>query len=158
MSNQLPPKPVDTFWRNWILAASGFTAAFGAFSILNRRIHSGIAFNLVAYGTMSFPSDFSPNAEAYSEWISGILASALIGWGTNMSLVALGPFTRGDKIGWDLFFYPLLCWCIPDSIISILKGFPQNAVTNLAFVALFFVPLIATRRHFYPEDDSRRKS
>jgi hypothetical protein len=137
--------PVDSFWRNWIVGTGASIAAFGLMSVLNPGLHASLAFNLVGYGTMEFPSDFAEGPRFYSEWISGILGAALMALGTTWALIGYGPFARGEQYARDLLTYPIAAWFFADSLYSIRSGFPQNVIGNVALAAMFAIPLYFTR-------------
>jgi len=71
----------------------------------------------------------------------------MVGWGAALVYVTRTLLSKGMRIGWNLVALSVAAWFVPDTIYSVWSGFWQNAVLNAAFLALFVLPLWATRAY-----------
>lgn len=131
-------------WWRILVADSVLLVVFGLVLV----IFPGItlqAFGLLVYSSATQLSSFGPEAVVYIQLVHAVLGAVMVGWGTVLLVVALGPVRHGSKDGWFMFVVSLCAWFIPDTAYSLLTGFWQNAVLNAVFSGLFAAPLIALR-------------
>lgn len=142
---------LSVFWFNWILAVVLAVMALG----LSMLLAPGLirqAFSLLLYadpGTVD--NSFGSSALEYVSLLHGVLGSVMFGWGAALLLVVCGPFKRGSREAWIMVCVSVFAWFVPDTLFSLWTGFWQNAVLNAAFLLLFAIPLVATRRVFRRE-------
>jgi hypothetical protein len=77
-----------------------------------------------------------------------VLGAVLIGW----SLTLLGATRVARRLGrerarslWSWVTVSLVGWFVIDSTLSMLTGFPRNAVMNTIFIVAFLLPIVRSR-------------
>lgn len=135
------------FWWRWLVAADIIVIVFGAAqALLPDLIRQG--FSLLVFGSASYVDTFPQDAIRYITLTHAVMGSAMIGWGVSMMYTLLTQFRNGEWTGWVSIAIAMTLWFIPDTAMSILTGFWQNAVLNVGFILLFVIPLAATYRTF----------
>jgi hypothetical protein len=76
----------------------------------------------------------------------------MFGWGVALVAVTRTLFSVGRRAGWNAVALSIGTWFVPDTSYSLLSGYWQNALLNAAFLLLFAIPLIATRKVFHAGD------
>lgn len=132
-------------WVNWLLVASAGVALFGLGLVLAPTA-ARQGFSLLLYAEPGRISAFGEKAVAYVSLAHAVLGSAMLGWGVALVLVVRGLVVHGSRVGWWIVALSVAAWFIPDTTYSLMSGYWQNAVLNLAFAMLFAVPLAATYR------------
>ncbi len=135
------------FWWRWLVAADIIVIVFGAAqALLPDLIRQG--FSLLVFGSASYIDTFPQDAIRYITLTHAVMGSVMIGWGVSMMYTLLTQFRTGEWTGWVSIAIAMTLWFIPDTAMSILTGFWQNAVLNVGFILLFVIPLAATYRTF----------
>ena len=149
---------IPSLWMRWLTIAAAVVMLFG----LSMLLAPGLirqAFSLLIYADpAAIETRFGVDANRYIVLTHGVLGAVMFGWGTMMLMALRGPFARREAGGWTLLAAPLAMWFVTDTIFSLYTGFWQNAVLNSALLALFSVPLAATRRYFTGQDGKRSTS
>lgn len=143
-----PPAAVPLLWYRWLQAVVIGVMAFGLSMLLAPETMLRFFSALLYASTGAIEGRFSAEAVRYIVLVHGVLGAVMFGWGVLMWLVLRGPFRRGQAEGWTMIAVPLLAWCVPDTLFSLLTGFWQNAVLNAVFFVSFAVPLAASRKFF----------
>ena len=135
------------FWWRWLVAADIIVIVFGAAqALLPELVRQG--FSLLVFGSASYIDTFPQDAIRYITLTHAVMGSVMIGWGVSMMYTLLTQFRTGEWTGWVSPAVALILWFIPDTTMSILTGFWQNAVLNVGFILLFVIPLAATYKTF----------
>lgn len=103
---------------------------------------------MLVYSDTDRIASFGQEAASYISLAHAVLGGVMVGWGVALILVVRMLFAAGHRAGWNIVALSVAAWFVPDTAYSLASGYWQNAVLNLAFVALFAVPLIATRKGF----------
>jgi hypothetical protein len=136
------------FWCRWLLTVIVGVALFGlALVLAPGAVRQG--FSLLVYAAPDRLDGFGSDAVAYISLVHAVLGGVMVGWGVALLLVALGPFQRGERVGWQIIAASVAAWFVPDTAYSLWSGFWPNAVLNSGFAMLFAAPLLATYRHFH---------
>ncbi len=138
------PTVPSLFWWRWLIVATVFIIAVGLAMVVISEPVSRM-FGLI----LSAPQSGDMSARAYLLLFQGVLGGTMAGWDMALLLVLLGSFRRGSQEGWTTIVVSLATWFILDSSFSLWTGFWMNAVLNMVFLALFAIPLAATRRTFF---------
>lgn len=80
-----------------------------------------------------------------SRLLLAITSGILVGWGALMWLIATQLYEANPKLARTMILTSITVWFIVDSTGSIISGAPINALLNLGFVALFYLPLRQTK-------------
>jgi hypothetical protein len=142
--------PVATppaLWTRWLLLVSLGVMVFGLALVLAPEL-ARRGFSLLVYSDQGRIASFGQEAARYIGLAHAVLGGVMFGWGMALTIVVRTLFAAGHPTGWNIVAISVAAWFIPDTGYSLLSGYWQNAVLNLAFVVLFAVPLIATRAHF----------
>lgn len=136
-------KASHAWWQMLVAVTSGLIA-FGLILVLLPGL-TRQGFSWMIYGSPAHLDAFAANAVAYISLVHAVLGAVMVGWGSLMLWLTLGPLRRGRREAWTMFVAALLAWFIPDTAYSLLSGFWQNAVLNTVFALLFALPLIALK-------------
>lgn len=107
-------------------------------------------FSLLIYFDQGKMASFGQEATRYIALAHAVLGAVMFGWGLMLAIVVRTLFAAGQRMGWNMVAVSVGAWFIPDTSYSLISGFWQNAVLNSAFLFLFLVPLVATRKVFRP--------
>jgi hypothetical protein len=88
---------------------------------------------------------FGAEQVRYISLVHAVLGGVMVGWGMALFHVVRSLLAGGVPAGWKIIAVSVVAWFVPDTAYSLLSGFWQNALLNAAFLALFAVPLWATR-------------
>jgi hypothetical protein len=138
--------PVPRFLVRWLLAASAGVALFGALLVAAPAL-TRQGFSLLVYAAPSALDAMGDEPARYASLAHAVMGSLMIGWGTCLFLVTRELLSKGEPLGFRLVLVSLAAWFVPDTTYSILSGYWQNAVLNLASLGLFAVPLLGVHRH-----------
>jgi hypothetical protein len=136
--------PPARFWVRWLVVASAIVIGFGASMVLAPGPIRQL-FGLLLFASADGVNALAGPAVAYVSLVHAILGATMVGWGSLLLLVVLGPFRRGSAEAWRMLAASLAAWFVPDMAFSLASGFWPNAIRNTGFAALFAVPLLATR-------------
>jgi hypothetical protein len=134
---------MSSFWKIWIqlwclgTLALGLALAAGAFPAtdLPARLY---------YDLITWPMDGSPVFESsLMRFTCGVLGAVLVGWAVTI-LYALAAAQGPAPQLWMGMTVAMGVWFVIDSAISVLTGFPGNAVANTVFLVLWLIPMFAT--------------
>ena len=135
----------SNFWINWLLSVAAGVIVFGlvlvAAPALTRQ-----GFSLLVYAAPDKIDAFGHGPVNYISLVHAVLGGVMAGWGAALFYVTRTLFAQGSGIAWNLVALSVGTWFVPDTLYSLLSGYWQNAVLNTAFLALFALPLWATRR------------
>ncbi len=132
------------FWQRYLMVAVGATVAYGSFLAVRPDLATSM-FSFMFFGDLDHIGAFPRGSVAYVEFLTAVLGSVLIGWGVTLLLVVHYPFKNHEPYAWNMVVMSILAWYVPDTIISVMTGFWQNAVMNTGFLVMFAIGLIPTR-------------
>ena len=136
--------PSLTFWSRALALVIALVLLFSAGMVL-RPVETQWLFNLVAFGTTTYPDTVPESARPYIVFVYRVLGAVMIGWMLALLAIVRGPFARGEPWAWWAVALSAGGWFAIDTTASLASGYPGNAVLNLGFGLGFAVPLIATR-------------
>jgi hypothetical protein len=137
------------FWYRWLYAACLFIIAFGICMVALPSLTCQL-FSLILYGTPDVLVQLESSTQTYIMLIHAIAGAIMISWGISLIFILRYLFKTTQKIGWLAIFCVVIAWYIPDTSLSLIYGFWQNAILNSTLLILFVIPLVATYRIFYP--------
>lgn len=82
----------------------------------------------------------------YLFFVHAVMGAIMTGWAALLLPVVRGPYARGSRSAWRAIALSVLAWFVPGTLLSLQAGVWLNVGVNLLFLALFAVPLAATRR------------
>ena len=130
----------DTLLRFATIAVGVSGLFFVAFGSVTQSL-----FKRLFYGTSNNPIT---GAEAlhYTRFVYGVLGAVMFGWALGLWFVVTGPLRQRQRWAWNPVAFSVSGWFVVDSSLSLLSGYPENAILNLTFAAMFAVPLHFIRR------------
>lgn len=126
---------------NWLKFASAAVMAFGPIVALGA--HPATAWiNGLLVDLVFWPFDGSPHPDpAAARLLSAITGGVMLGWGLMLWQVVTRLYPREPTLARSIILPAVAIWYVADSLGSIFAGAPLNAVLNLVFLALFWLPL-----------------
>jgi hypothetical protein len=118
--------------------------SFGLVLVLAPSI-SRQGFSLLVYASAAHIDTFGQEQVRYISLAHAVIGGVMVGWGVAIFYVTKSLLARGERIAWNLIALSVGAWFVPDTLYSLISGYWQNAVLNTAFLALFALPLWATR-------------
>lgn len=135
---------MSIFWQKWLnlwalsVALFGLILAGGGYAATDGPVR--FLFTLMG------PEPFQPTQSL--RFAVGLMGAVTLGWGCCF-LALFAAIARLDPLAaapiWRLAIATTLIWFVIDSAISISNGFALNAVSNMMFVILLLIPLLASR-------------
>lgn len=133
----------STFWVNWLLVVSLGVAVFGVLLVVAPSL-ARWGFSLMVFGDGRRMDQFDETALHYISLAHAVLGAVMVGWGLSLAFVVRGLLAEGSDLGWRIIAISVAVWFALDTGYSLWSGFWQNSILNLALLALFAVPLVAT--------------
>jgi hypothetical protein len=132
------------FWWRWLVVMTCVVLSLGAALVAFPSVMQQV-FNLIFFGSPGGRPEFLPAAR-YLRFAFAVLGAVMFAWAACMLVLLWGPFRRGSRDAWLAIAVSLAAWFVPDTVLSLLSGFWQNAVLNVVLAAGFAIPLAVTRR------------
>lgn len=124
--------------------ASGILMAFGAMGIL-ATIPATASITYFMADLVFWPLDGAPHNDAPEINLLWAIAGGLLaGWGLMLWQITTHLYPSHPDLVRRIILSSLGLWFIIDSSGSILSGAPLNAVFNIGFLLMFYVPLLRT--------------
>lgn len=86
-----------------------------------------------------------PTPESKLLW--AILNGIIIGWGVLLWQVTTKVYVNHPDVGRGMILTSVGIWFVVDSAGSVAAGAPVNALLNITFLLMFFIPLWRPARH-----------
>jgi hypothetical protein len=135
-------------WQKWLLIVGLIITVFGVmlalfsqtalFTIFNQQI------NRIFWGTIELPV----NAQAFHQWICGVLGAVMAGGGIFTTFIVHYPFRRKEKWAWTCLASGVLAWFVIDTFISLSFKAYFNVAFNAVVLIGVMLPLILSRKYF----------
>ncbi len=142
--NVSPTSQPSSFWINWLLVVAAGGVAFGLVLVLSPSI-SRQGFSLLVYASPAHIDTFGQEQVRYISLAHAVIGGVMLGWGVAIFYITKSLLARGERIAWNVVALSVGAWFVPDTLYSLISGYWQNAVLNTVFLALFALPLWATR-------------
>jgi hypothetical protein len=117
-----------------VLGAVFAAAAFPATDGLARFYYA-----MVSGGTLR--ADFL-EADGFRFTVA-VLGAVLIGWGVTI-LALIRAAEAAPSAAWQGLTASMVIWFVIDSALSVMTGFPLNAVPNAVFLLTYLIPVLAS--------------
>lgn len=86
--------------------------------------------------------------------MSGLLGTVTIGWAIQMAWIAHQPFRRGETWAWNAIAVSLFLWAVLEFYFKWVDGISGGGLfAHFGLLFAFAIPLVATYRHFHPENE-----
>ena len=125
----------------WLKVASAIVVGFGLLIAIGAS-PAGSAVMSLFMDIAFWPVDSAQSVSgAEMRLLSAVSGGMMAGWGVLLWQVSTRVFPHDPGLGRNLILSSIGAWFVIDSIGSIVAGAPLNALFNVGFLALFFVPL-----------------
>ncbi len=132
-------------WANVLTLGVGLLVAFAGNSIFF-EIHNGYTQDVFFQG-----NEIEGDMLKFKNWLFGIIGGTIVGFHLLMIMISENAFKQKEKWAYKALWYALLSWFVIDSSISLYTGALHNIVIiNLVALLLIGLPLMMTRRAFFP--------
>lgn len=126
---------------NWLKAASGIVIGFGLVTVLG-ALPATSAPVILLVDLVFWPVDDLQRVSApETRLLWAISGGILTGWGVLLWQISTRLYPQDPALARTLILSSVSVWFVVDSLGSIAAGAPLNAVLNIGFLLLFFVPL-----------------
>ncbi len=140
------------FFQKWLTYANcmaviiGLLCAFAGNSFIF-DLHNSISKDVFFKG-----SDFSNEVLIFKNWNWGVIGGTIVGFHLLMIGISENAFKKREKWAYNYLWLGLISWFLIDSGVSYYTGAIHNIVIiNLVALFMIGVPLVATRKIFYPK-------
>lgn len=125
----------------WLKFACLFVIGFGLLGVL--AIVPALSGVTRFFIDLAFwPVDGAPGAPTpESNLLWAIVNGILIGWGVLLWQVTTKVYSTTPDVGRSMILTSIGIWFVIDSAGSIAAGAPVNALLNITFLLMFFIPL-----------------
>jgi hypothetical protein len=137
-------KKVSLFYVHWLTVVGALFVVFGLCLVLLPSFTKTV-FGLILYGDVDQLHQLGAHADRYLSLIHAVLGAVLVGWGALIIGVTKTLVALGHSAGWQILLVSLLAWFVPDTAYSLLSGFWQNALFNLAFAVPLAIGIVGVR-------------
>ena len=127
-------------WRVSLNLALTGTVLFAAVLVLWPDLTRG-GFSWMIYGDPQRLSQLQADVQAYIDLVHRILGATILGWASLLLLLSMRGPQGSQQHPWGMMLLSLFLWFIPDTWVSIVTGFWQNAVFNSVFLLILGAPL-----------------
>jgi len=125
----------------WLKVASDIVILFGLLTALAALSSTAAPTSFLA-DMIFWPVDGSQAIDTdVAHLLAAILGGVMTGWGVLLYLLTTHLYPRDPKLAKMLISASLGTWFVVDGLGSIAAGASLNALFNLGFLALFFIPL-----------------
>lgn len=125
----------------WLKVGSILVMLFGVLSFLSLF---GLTSSLMTFlvDLIFWPVDGAQSiGGAENQLLLAIFGGIMMGWGVMLWQITTQLYPRDPILARSLILTSIGVWFVVDGVGSILAGAPLNAVLNLSFLIVFFVPL-----------------
>ena len=137
------------FWQRWLSVAGILLVLFGiSLAFFNRSPVFDFLINNQVDSVFWGSKQVNPDITHFQGFVYGVLGATMAGWGVAVFYLGAFPFRDRQRWAWNAVALSILLWYLVDSGISILYGVYFNVVLNSAFLFIFALPLLFTRRYF----------
>jgi len=139
------------FWQKWLVGVGVYHVVFGlVLAFFGQSALMDMLINQY-YDPIFWPdNEVSQGATHYKNWSTSVLGSVVASWGIFIAFLAYYPFKLREKWAWSCISVAVTLWFVVDTAWSLYFHITINAVFNSITLALFVVPLLLTRKHFFP--------
>lgn len=131
------------FWKNWMTVWCWGTLVFGVvLALAAAPATDGAARFVFALIGGDRAGEMSLDLPVM-RFAFGLQGALTIGWAITMFGMVRAAEAGGAPV-WRSLTLGLLAWYVIDSSISVMTGFPLNAVSNSALVVTFLAPVLAS--------------
>ncbi len=131
-------------WKTWITAWCGFVMVFGAALTLVALPATDALPRWIFAVISQNPASDALLAQPAMRFGFGLQGALTIGLALTFLGMARAAETGGAPV-WRSMTLALTTWFVLDSGISVITGFPLNAVSNALVMAGYLIPVLASR-------------
>ncbi len=126
----------------WLKIGAGLVIVFGLITALGAYpLTAGVLSFLV--DMIKWPVDGSQSiTNEEFRLLSAVSGGVMVGWGLMIWLIAERLYDREPQLSRLMIMVSVGAWFVVDSLASIMAGAALNAVFNISFLVLFFVPMM----------------
>jgi hypothetical protein len=139
-----------TFWQRWLFTVSLLVVGLGVFMAFFNRTAMFTPIDEEVNAVFWGPKLLPPASEKFESWLYGVWGAITIGWGILLAFISHYAYKQREKWAWNCLATGLGCWYLIDTGFSLYHQVFFNALFNTILLALFSLPLLATRRDFTP--------
>lgn len=135
---------MNRFWKNWLTVWCWGVLAFGVVLALAASPATDAAPRVVLALIGGDPAVAAILDEPAGRFAYGLLGAVTMGWALTLMVLCTLAHAVGSAQAWRAVTGAVLSWYVIDSAISVMLGFPLNAVSNTLIAALFLAPVLGS--------------
>ncbi len=135
---------MSNFWKNWLNLWAWGVILFGI-GLAGFAFEASSGFTRLFFGLIGNPLAEEPGQ--HMRFAMGLIGCITVGWGITFMAAFKGAHLLEAEAAasvWRLITAAVVIWYVIDSAISAATGFPLNAVSNSALLALYLIPIRAS--------------
>ncbi|MEM6497948.1 MAG: hypothetical protein AAGB04_24315 [Pseudomonadota bacterium] len=126
----------------WLKIGAGLVIVFGLITALGAYPPTAGVLSFLV-DMIKWPVDGSQSiANEEFRLLSAVSGGVMVGWGLMIWLIAERLYDREPQLSRLMIMVSVGAWFVVDSLASIMAGAALNAVLNISFLVLFFVPMM----------------
>ncbi|MEM7747683.1 MAG: hypothetical protein AAF346_05490 [Pseudomonadota bacterium] len=126
----------------WLKIGAGLVVVFGFITALGAYPPTAGVLGFLV-DMIKWPIDGSQTiAGEEFRLLSAVSGGVMVGWGLLIWLIAERLYEREPHLSRLMIMVSVGAWFVVDSLASIMAGAALNAVLNISFLVLFFVPMM----------------
>jgi hypothetical protein len=137
-------------WSRWLMVLGDGMIVLGLLAVLFPMAAVFEPLNGPTWAAVFGGAALPAEAVSYHRLMFGLVGTATMGWGVMVFFVAWQPFARGESWAWWALCCSTGLWFVVDTGHVLLAGAWAYALLNATLMAAAAIPLIASRRHFFP--------
>lgn len=125
----------------WLKTGSAITIFFGLLIAVASIPAAGAPVEVLA-DLIFFPLDGAQDVSApETRLMNAIGGGVMTGWGIMLWMLATKLYPKDPALAKQTIVTSIVAWFVVDSAGSVMSGAPLNALFNVSFLLIFYVPL-----------------
>jgi hypothetical protein len=139
------------FWQKWLVGSSLGLVVFGlGLALFNQSWFFNLVYHQHIHPVFWENGILPGKTPLFETFVYGVLGAVVMGWGIMLAFIAHNPFRKREPWSWWAVLTGMTAWFLLDTAISLYFQVTANAAGNVALFVFFIIPLLATRKSFFP--------
>lgn len=138
-------------WRKGLMGVTGAVMVYALGLMLMPGVMHGLFTTLFFGGADAIQSlkELEGDEGRFITLVYGVLGAVMLGWMAGIMWMLVRGFRSNPREVWATLTFSVVVWFVVDSGFSVVTGFVEHALFNVAFVVMYAIPLIGMGRALY---------